>query len=86
MYAIRSYYDVVLSGKTYIGPGIAGTVMEGFLDGRRNRKLKSKTAWDSLTQREREVLKLVAEGYTSKEVAGFPLSPWAPNSRNWATR
>nr|WP_321399122.1 response regulator transcription factor [uncultured Desulfobacter sp.] len=58
---------VVLSGKTYISPGIAGTVMEGFLDGR--RKLKSKTAWGSLTQREREVLKLVAEGYTSKEMA-----------------
>lgn len=60
---------VVLSGKTYISPGIAGTVMEGFLDGR--RKLKNKTAWGSLTQREREVLKLVAEGYTSKEMAGF---------------
>ncbi|MFO7911912.1 MAG: response regulator transcription factor [Desulfotignum sp.] len=60
---------VVLSGKTYISPGITGTVMEGFLDGR--RKLKKTTAWDSLTQREREVLKLVAEGYTSKEIAGF---------------
>ncbi|WP_035239420.1 response regulator [Desulfobacter vibrioformis] len=60
---------VVLSGKIYISPGITGTVMDGFLDGR--RKLKSKTAWDSLTQREREVLKLVAEGYTSKKVAGF---------------
>ena len=60
---------VVLSGKTYISPGITDTVMEGFLDGR--RKLKKTTAWDSLTQREREVLKLVAEGYTSKEIAGF---------------
>ncbi|WP_462268465.1 response regulator [Desulfobacter sp.] len=60
---------VLLSGKTYISPGITGTVMEGFLDGR--RKLKKTTAWDSLTQREREVLKLVAEGYTSKEIAGF---------------
>jgi DNA-binding NarL/FixJ family response regulator len=60
---------VVLSGKAYISPGVTGTVMEGFLDGR--RKLKKTTAWDSLTQREREVLKLVAEGYSSKEVAGF---------------
>lgn len=60
---------VVLSGKIYISPGITGTVMEGFLDGR--RKLKKTTAWDSLTQREREVLKLVAEGYTSKKVAGL---------------
>ncbi|NWH03537.1 response regulator transcription factor [Desulfobacter latus] len=60
---------IVLSGKTYISPGITGTVMKGFLDGR--RKLKKTTAWDSLTQREREVLKLVAEGYTSKEAAGF---------------
>jgi DNA-binding NarL/FixJ family response regulator len=60
---------VVLSGKAYISPGVTGTVMEGFLDGR--RKMKKATAWDSLTQREREVLKLVAEGYTSKEVAGF---------------
>ena len=60
---------VVLSGKTYISPGITGTVMEGFIAGR--RKLKKTTAWDSLTQREREVLKLVAEGYTSKKVAGL---------------
>ncbi len=60
---------VVISGKTYISPGITGIVMEGFLDGR--RKLKKTTTWNSLTQREREVLKLVAEGYTSKEVAGF---------------
>ena len=60
---------VVISGKTYISPGITETVMEGFLHGRKT--MKSKTAWDTLTQREREVLKLVAEGYTSKEAANF---------------
>jgi DNA-binding NarL/FixJ family response regulator len=60
---------LVLSGKTYISPGIAGKVMEGYLEGKKT--LKKETSWDRLTQREREVLKLVAEGYTSKEISEF---------------
>ena len=60
---------VVLSGKTYISPGVADKVMEGYLEGR--KRLKKETVWDTLTQREREVLKLVAEGYTSKNAAEF---------------
>jgi DNA-binding NarL/FixJ family response regulator len=60
---------VVISGKTYISPGIAGRVVEGYLQGRRT--LKKQSTWDSLTQREREVLKLVAEGYTSREIGRF---------------
>lgn len=60
---------VVLSGRTFISPGIAGKVLEGYLEGRKT--LKKKSDWDKLTQREKEVLKLVAEGYTSKETAGF---------------
>ena len=59
--------DVVLSGKTYISPGIADKVMEGYLEGRKT--LKKNSSWDNVTPREREVLKLVAEGYTSKEIA-----------------
>mgnify|MGYP001555418750 CR=1 FL=1 len=58
---------VVLEGKTYISPGIADKVMEGYLEGRKT--MKKETTWDTLTQREREVLKLVAEGYSSKEIA-----------------
>lgn len=58
---------LVSSGKTYISPSIAGKVMEGYLEGKKT--LKTQTAWDTLTQREKEVLKLVAEGYTSKEIA-----------------
>lgn len=58
---------VVLDGQTFISPGIADKVMEGYLEGKKT--LKKETAWDKLTQREREVLKLVAEGYTSKEIA-----------------
>ena len=60
---------VVLSGKTYISPGITDKVMQGYLEGKKT--LKPETSWDMLTQREREVLKLVGEGHTSKEVAEF---------------
>jgi len=60
---------VVLSGKTYISPGITDKVMEGYLEGKKT--LKKETTWDTLTQREKEVLKLVGEGHTSKEAAQF---------------
>jgi len=58
--------DSVLDGKTYISPGISDQVMEGFLSNR--KRLKEKTSWDTVTQREREVLKLLAEGYSNKEI------------------
>jgi DNA-binding NarL/FixJ family response regulator len=57
----------VLEGKTYISPGIAGSVLEGFLNGRKT--LKSKSSLDTVTQREKEVLQLLAEGYQNKEIA-----------------
>ncbi|HKK09562.1 MAG TPA: response regulator transcription factor [Bacteroidales bacterium] len=57
----------VLSGKKYISPSISEAVMEGFIDGR--KQLKETTSWETLTQREKQVLKLVGEGYTSKEIA-----------------
>ena len=58
--------DSILAGKTYISPGISDQVMEGFLASQ--KKLKSQTRWETVTQREREVLKLLAEGYTNKEI------------------
>ena len=57
----------VLEGKKYISPTIADNVMEGYLTGR--RKLKSRTSWDTITPREREVLKLLGEGYQNKEIS-----------------
>jgi DNA-binding NarL/FixJ family response regulator len=57
----------VLEGKKYISPTIADNVMEGYLTGR--KKLKSRTTWDTITPREREVLKLLGEGYQNKEIS-----------------
>jgi DNA-binding NarL/FixJ family response regulator len=57
----------VLNGKTYISPGISDKVLEGYLEGR--KKIKTRTSWDTITQREREVLKLLGEGYLNKEIA-----------------
>lgn len=59
----------VLSGKSYLSPGISEKVINGFLDGARGGREKSQ--WDSLTEREREILKLIAEGHTSRDIAGY---------------
>jgi len=65
MMAIES----VLSGKRYISPDISDKVLEGFIDERKT--LKTASSWDTLTQREREVLKMVGEGYKNKDIADF---------------
>ncbi len=61
--AIRS----VLAEKRYLSPDISAKVIEGYIDGRKT--VKSSSTWDSLTLREREILKLVAEGRKNKEIA-----------------
>ena len=61
--AIRS----VLREKRYLSPDISAKVIEGYIDGR--KAVKSTSSWDSLTLREREILKLIAEGRKNKEIA-----------------
>jgi DNA-binding NarL/FixJ family response regulator len=61
--------DSVLQGKTYISPGISDQVMKGYLSGR--QEIKENPRWDTITQREREVLKLLAEGHTNKDIGDF---------------
>jgi DNA-binding NarL/FixJ family response regulator len=63
MTAVKS----VLGGKRYLSPGISEGVIEGYLEGKQPVKVQG--AWDNLTSREREVLKLIAEGYRNKEIA-----------------
>lgn len=57
----------VFGGRTFISPLISDKVIEGFID--RAESIKEKSSWDSLTPRERQVLKLVAEGHTNKQIA-----------------
>jgi two-component system, NarL family, response regulator NreC len=57
----------VLEGKRYLSPGVSEKVIEGYLAGKRAQT--PRTAWDSITPREREVLKLIAEGYKNKDIA-----------------
>ena len=57
----------VMVGKPYLSPGISEKVIEGYLEGKETNR--SLSAWETLSQREREVLKLIAEGYKNKEIA-----------------
>jgi len=59
----------VLSGNRYISPGISEKVIDGYLEGRKT--LKTTSAWDTLTRREREILKQIAEGYKNREIADY---------------
>jgi len=57
----------VLDGRRYLSPSISGTVIDGLLQGKKASAIRS--AWETLTQREREILKLVAEGHKNKDIA-----------------
>jgi len=59
----------VLAGRCYISPAISDRVIEGYLEGKKGVAVES--SWDTLSSREREILKLVAEGYKNKEIADF---------------
>jgi DNA-binding NarL/FixJ family response regulator len=65
LFAIRT----VLSGKIFVSPEISDKVLVGYLESK--KRIKSTSSWQTLTQREKEVLKLVGEGYRSKEIADF---------------
>jgi DNA-binding NarL/FixJ family response regulator len=57
----------VLMGKHYLSPEISGKVIEGYLKGKQEHT--PVTVWETLTSREREILKLVGEGYKNREIA-----------------
>jgi DNA-binding NarL/FixJ family response regulator len=64
-----SAISVVLQGGTYLSPDISGLGGDGHEGG--HKAAAGETSYDSLTRREREVLKLVAQGRSNKWIAEF---------------
>jgi DNA-binding NarL/FixJ family response regulator len=56
----------VVSGKTFLSPEIAGSIVQDYVRGTPSEKDATRSA---LTDREKEVLQLVAEGKSSKQIA-----------------
>lgn len=57
------------SGKFYLSPNVCRQVVHGYLDG--NTRTEKGPSWNTLTIRERQVLKLIAEGYSNKAIADY---------------
>lgn len=51
----------VLRGESYLSPAVSKQVMDGYVHGTGSE--------DALTERQREILKLIAEGMSAKEIA-----------------
>jgi DNA-binding NarL/FixJ family response regulator len=59
--------EAVANGKSFFSPAIANTLLEDYMRQLQQRGLED--SYDLLTDREKEVLQLVAEGRSNKEVA-----------------
>lgn len=65
--AVRS----VLNGKTYLSPDISSKVVNGYLGGGAGDGASVTSIWSTVTHRERQVLKLVAEGRSNRVIAEY---------------
>ncbi len=61
--------ESVLKGSRFISPGISSKVIEGYL--RRGKTLRTGSPLELLSVRERQIIKLVSEGYTNKRIADY---------------
>ncbi len=59
----------VLKGKGYLSPDVSRRVIESYRDGKSIRQTES--TWNTLTKREREIIKLIAEGFKNREIADY---------------
>jgi DNA-binding NarL/FixJ family response regulator len=56
----------VAAGRTFVRPAAARVLAEGWT--RRNAQAETRARYDALSEREREVFRLMAEGYTSTQI------------------
>lgn len=59
----------VLQDKRYLSPDISARIVDGYLS--RRKTADPTSPWESLTPRERQVLKLIGEAYKNREIADF---------------
>ena len=60
--------QVVTEGKSFFSPAVSKLLLEDYM--RKLQRAGTEDSYDLLSPREREILQLVAEGKSSKEVAG----------------
>lgn len=60
--------ESVCNGKTYLSPSISRSVIDSYLN--RTASPGKSHSLDQLTPRQREILQLIAEGRSTKEIAG----------------
>jgi DNA-binding NarL/FixJ family response regulator len=64
---IMAAIETVIDGKTFVSPAIAHHVVACVLGKRKHPDIKS--LWHSFTPRERDILKMLAEGYAETDIA-----------------
>jgi DNA-binding NarL/FixJ family response regulator len=83
---LRQAIHEVSQGRYYVSPAISGFIVRGFLGSQaRPRSRDELRAPSVLTPREREILQLIAEGLTAKEIAvklGFSLNTALVHRKN----
>ncbi len=59
--------EAVYKGDAYLSPSISRSLLEDYV--RKAEAMNQKESWEPLTEREREVLQLIAEGFTNRNIA-----------------
>ena len=62
---LQAALQAVAQGQVYLSPAVSKQVVKGFVDA----KASAESPLEALTPRQREILQLIAEGRTTKEVA-----------------
>lgn len=65
---LETAIQTVLSGRNYLSPGISEDATQTYIE---NMKTQKSRISDFVTQREKEIIKLIGEGYKNKEISDF---------------